>query len=145
MSKASTEQVEKEQCFTWPVRVYIEDTDAGGIVYYVNYLKFMERARTEFMRSLGFEQKLSIESPVQFVVHSANTRFVKPARMDMSLSVSVRVAKIAKSYFVVEQTVNSEDDYELYCQADIKVACVDSNSFKPIAMPELVQQGLKNI
>ena len=71
--------------FTLPVRVYIEDTDAGGIVYYVNYLKFMERARTEFMRTLGYQHYVLADENFQFVVHSANVQYRQPARIDDAL------------------------------------------------------------
>ena len=126
--------------FSIPLRVYIEDTDAGGIVYYVNYLKFMERARTEFMRSIGFEQQLSSASQQQFVVHSAEMQFLKPARMDMLLEVNVRLIKLAKSYFVVEQEV--KDKEHVFCSAMVKVACIDNEKFKPQAMPEVVYNEL---
>src|SRR5690606_10932853 len=117
--------------------------DAGGIVYYVNYLKFMERARTEFMREIGFEQQLSSTSKQQFVVHSADMKFLKPERMDMLLDVSVRLVKLARSYFIVEQAVKSEN--QLYCSAEIKVACIDNEKFKPQAMPESVFQALSDL
>ena len=128
--------------FSFPVRVYVEDTDAGGIVYYVNYLKFMERARTEFMRSLGFEQKLSAESETQFVVHSANIKYLLPAQMDMLLKVSVKVLKVAKTYFVLEQEVYCENFTQLFSSAEVKVACIENSKFKPQAMPEFLYTAL---
>jgi len=133
----------EENEFLFPLRVYIEDTDAGGIVYYVNYLKYMERGRTEFMRSLGFEQKLDANSEGQFVVHSANVQFLKPARMDMEVMVSVVLAKLAKSYFIVEQKVFEKNSGDIFCRADVKVACVNNEKFKPQAMPDFVYQALK--
>lgn len=135
--------------FSFPIRVYVEDTDAGGIVFYANYLKFMERARTEFMRSLGFEQALGFEknrlneNNTQFVVHSANMQFLQAARMDMLLSVSVELQKLAKSYFVVHQKVSSNQNNIVYCQAEIKIACVNNENFKPSAMPAFVYSALK--
>lgn len=133
----------KNNEFLFPMRVYIEDTDAGGIVYYVNYLKFMERARTEFMRSLGFEQQLNQKSEQQFVVHSADVRFLKPARMDMKVHVSLVLERLAKSYFVVQQKVFSKDGEVVFCEATIKVACVGNETFKPQAMPMFVYQSLQ--
>ena len=130
--------------FSIPMRVYVEDTDAGGIVYYVNYLKFMERARTEFMRSIGFEQNLSSSSKQQFVVHSADMKFLKPARMDMLLQVSVQLLKVAKTYFIVEQEVRDEKGEQVFCSAEVKVACIENERFKPQAMPEKVYKELKN-
>lgn len=129
--------------FVLPLRIYVEDTDAGGIVYYVNYLKFMERARTEFMRSLGFEQNLNRYSESQFVVYSADVKFLKPARMDMQIAVSVKLLKVARTWFLVEQKVFDELQQQVFCSASIKIACVSSESFKPLAMPDVVVQGLK--
>jgi len=134
--------------FSFPIRVYVEDTDAGGIVYYANYLKFMERARTEFMRNLGFEQRLGFEqqlstaSETQFVVHSAEMKFLQAAKMDMLLSVSVELKKLARSYFIVTQKVSSENRETVFCEAEIKVACVNNENFKPQAMPEFVHKAL---
>lgn len=141
MSGSEQKQITHE--FSIPIRVYIEDTDAGGIVFYVNYLKYMERARTEFMRHIGFEQKLSSTSEYQFVVHRADMKFHKPARMDMLLDVSVRVLKIAKTYFVVEQHVRNEKNDQLFCSAEVKVACVNYSTFKPQAIPESVLLAMK--
>lgn len=134
----------KHNEFVFPIRVYIEDTDAGGIVYYVNYLKFMERGRTEFMRSLGFEQQLNQSSEQQFVVHSADVKFLKPARMDMKIHVSLAIERLAKSYFVVQQKVFAEDGGDVFCEATIKVACVGNKTFKPQAMPAFVHQSLQS-
>jgi 4-hydroxybenzoyl-CoA thioesterase/acyl-CoA thioester hydrolase len=134
--------------FVFPIRVYIEDTDAGGIVYYGNYLKFMERSRTEFMRSLNFEQKLSDKSAQQFVVHSLDMIFLKPARMDMLLTVSVELTKVAKTYFIVNQKVMDENQEELFCHAQVKVACVGtiySKDFKLQAMPVFVKTALQGV
>ncbi len=130
--------------FYFPIRVYVEDTDAGGIVYYVNYLKFMERARTEFMRSLGFEQKLGANSEMQFVVHSANVKYLAPARMDMLLNVSVKVLRVAKTYFLLEQKVWCEHHAKLFCEAEVKVACVSSEHFKVQAIPDFLYQALNH-
>jgi len=154
---SSDTSVTSEPIFCWPVRVYIEDTDAGGIVYYVNYLKFMERARTEFMRSLNFEQNLNLSSTQQFVAHSLNMKFVKPARMDMELCVTVKLLKLSKISFLVQQkvydvavmdqgaenTLNLEDKAKLYCESDIKIACVDNEQLKPVRMPIAMYKNLE--
>ena len=141
--------------FSFPIRVYVEDTDAGGIVYYVNYLKFMERARTEFMRSLGFEQKLGVErglgseSEFQFVVHSAEMKFLKPARMNMELNSILAIKKLAKTYIVFDQAIIGKhpisQEGPIYCTAEIKIACIDNAGFKPRAMPDIVAEGLKAV
>lgn len=124
--------------YRWPLRVYIEDTDAGGIVYYVNYLKFLERARTEFMRSHGYGKNFIAERGLMFVVHSLEAKFIKPATLDDELEVSVEVLKIAKASMVFKQRVWC--DNTLMFEATVKVACVDVSGVKPKAIPlELVK------
>jgi len=119
--------------FTLPVRVYIEDTDAGGIVYYVNYLKFMERARTEFMRSLGYQHYVLADENFQFVVHSANVQYRQPARIDDALVVTARLKQLGKATLLFEQQVCRGET--LLCQADIKVACVNADTLRPTGIP----------
>jgi tol-pal system-associated acyl-CoA thioesterase len=124
--------------YRWQLRVYIEDTDAGGIVYYVNYLKFLERARTEFMRSHGYGKNFIGEQGLMFVVHSLEAKFIKPATLDDELEVSVEVFKIAKASIVFKQSIWC--DNTLMFVATIKVACVDVAGVKPKAIPlELVK------
>jgi len=119
--------------FVLPVRVYIEDTDAGGIVYYVNYLKFMERARTEYMRSLGYQHYALAEENFQFVVHSAQINYRKPGRIDDDLRVSARLVALKRATLVFAQRVTR--DHEVLCEATIKVACVSADGIKPVALP----------
>ena len=120
--------------FSIPIRVYIEDTDAGGIVYYVNYLKFMERTRTELLRSLGLEQVSLISEGYLFVVHSIDVRYVKPARIDDALLSSLNVKKIGKARIVFEQTITHQESAEVLCHGTVTVACVDSLTYKPKGM-----------
>lgn len=120
------------------VRVYLEDTDAGGIVYYVNYLKFMERARTELLRNLGSEFGELFAQGLQFVVHSLETNYRKSARTDDELKVTARIEKLGRTYIVFHQEVIRQD--ELLCDAHIKVACVDANKMKPVVIPPVLQQ-----
>lgn len=124
--------------FSLPVRVYLEDTDAGGIVYYVNYLKFMERARTELLRSLGFEFTQLERDGLQFVVHSLNASYRKPARMDDALVVTAAIQQLARTYVVFQQQVRR--DTEILCEAQVKVACVDTTHLRPAALPLPVKQ-----
>lgn len=119
--------------FGLPVRVYVEDTDAGGIVYYVNYLKFMERARTEWFRAIGFEKPALFRDNLMFVVHSLSVNYQRPARLDDALTVTADVAEMRKTFFVMAQTVKRDD--ELLCAADVKVACVRRSDMKPSAIP----------
>lgn len=120
------------------IRVYLEDTDAGGIVYYVNYLKFMERARTELLRSLGSEFGELYRQRLQFVVHSVEAQYRKPAVADDELTVTAQVEKIARTYILFAQQVRRGE--ELMCEARIKVACVDADKLKPAAIPQTLQQ-----
>ncbi len=131
--------------FGLPIRVYIEDTDAGGIVYYVNYLKYMERARTEFMRSLGFDKPAILEEGKLFVVHSANVQYLRPALLDDQLTATASISKLARSYLIFSQTI--ERNGEPICRGDIKVACVVQASMRPAPIPELIREacsGFKN-
>ena len=119
--------------FRLPIRVYIEDTDAQGIVYYVNYLKFMERARSEWLRSYGFHRPAFGDEGQIYVVHSLTTNYRKPAKLDDEIVVTARATDYGKAYFVVEQKVFRGD--ELLCEGSIKVACVNQASGRPTAMP----------
>jgi len=122
------------------VRVYIEDTDAGGIVYYVNYLKFMERCRTEFLRSLGYDKPAILEDGLLLVVHSAQVDYHRSARLDDELQVTTRLIKLARSYVEFQQQVLRKQ--ELLCTGIIRVACVDSSVMKPRAIPAHMHQQL---
>ena len=124
--------------FIWPVRVYYEDTDAGGIVFYANYLKFMERARTEWLRSLGFEQdRLRDEEGVLFAVRQVRLDFLRPALFNDALSVSVRVILRGKASLSVEQQVrNQREETRVYCRGEVKLACIDAEGFRPRPIPK---------
>lgn len=124
--------------FSIPVRIYLEDTDAGGIVYYVNYLKYMERARTELLRHLGFEFGSLGADGLQFVVHSVDAQYRKPARMDDELKITAAIERLARTYVVFHQQVQRGDD--ILCDARIKVACVDNRQLRPALLPAPVQQ-----
>ena len=117
--------------FCWPVRVYIEDTDAGGIVFYANYLRFMERARTECIRHLGFPRLETIDPSVQFVVHSLSLRYHQPAKLDDQLSVSADIDTFGRTYIQFKQEVRDAVTDKLLVEGSIKVACIDNATFKP--------------
>jgi len=128
--------------FHWPVRVYWEDTDAGGVVYYANYLKFMERARSEWLRALGFEQDvLRIDPGVVFVVRRVEVDYLSPARFNDALEVSVSLSRIGGASLVVEQTVNR--DVTRLIAARVTLACVDAVQFKPVKIPAFILQALE--
>lgn len=127
--------------FILPVRVYIEDTDAGGIVYYVNYLKFMERARTELFRKLGYDKPAMIDDGLLLVVASAQVNYRKSARLDDQLEVSAAISKLARTYVVFEQKVVR--GIECLCEGELKIACVTRKEMKPAAMPKDVMAALQ--
>ncbi len=125
--------------FIWPLRVYYEDTDAGGVVYYANYLKFMERCRTEWLRSLGFEQdRLLKEEGVLFAVRHVEADFRAPARFNDALVVEARIIKKGKASLTFRQEIRRESDRKLLCSGDVKVACIDAQGFRPTPIPEKI-------
>ena len=130
-----------KQAFSWPVRVYYEDTDTGGVVYYANYLKFFERARTEWLRSFGLNQdKLAQQEGLIFVVRRATLEFVRPARLDDLLEVTVEPLKIARVYIELAQEARRGE--QVMARAEVRVACLDQRSFKPVAMPQYLRSVL---
>ena len=128
--------------FSWPVRVYYEDTDAGGVVYYANYLKFFERARTEWVRGFGLNQdKLAREEGLIFVVRRALLDFARPARLDDMLEVTVEPLKVARVYMDLVQ--EARRGTQVLARAEIRVACLNQSSFKPVAMPKSLQESIQ--
>ncbi len=128
--------------FSWPVRVYYEDTDAGGVVYYANYLKFFERARTEWLRSFGLNQaKLVEEQDLIFVVRSAMLDFIRPARLEDLLEVTVEPLKLARVYVELAQEVRC--GAQVLARAKIKVACLEQQHFKPVAIPQSLRESIQ--
>jgi len=126
--------------FSIPVRVYIEDTDAGGIVYYVNYLKFMERSRTEFFRTLGYHKPALLDDDLIMVVASAQVDYRRSARLDDELQVTTFILKLARTYVEFKQQVYRGQ--ELLCDGFVRVACVKGSTMKPSAFPASMHQQL---
>ncbi|MCZ6830731.1 MAG: tol-pal system-associated acyl-CoA thioesterase [Gammaproteobacteria bacterium] len=130
--------------FSLPLRVYIEDTDAGGIVYYVNYLKFMERARTEFMRSLGIGKDFIFNHDLMFVVKDVQVDFRQPAQLDDELTATAMVTQLGGASMVLRQSVNRGE--QVLVAASVKIASVDRQSLKPARMPpEMVEKVRQQI
>ncbi len=123
--------------FTFPVRVYWEDTDAGGVVYHASYLRFMERARSEWLRAIGIDQAALIrDERLQFVVVEAQIRYHRPARFDDQLQVSVLVTERGGASVTMTQEIRrGSPDGELLVSATIRAACLDSDSLKPRPLP----------
>ena len=127
--------------FSISVRVYYEDTDAGGVVYYANYLRFMERARTEWLRHLGFEQdELARDPGVLFAVRTANLEFLKPARFDDLLEVTAEVRERGRASLTFAQHVRRDDD--VLCAGEVRVACLQAQSFSPCPIPPAILSRL---
>jgi 4-hydroxybenzoyl-CoA thioesterase len=129
--------------FSLPVRVYIEDTDAGGIVYYVNYLKFMERARTELLRTLGYNKPAVLDEDLLLVVHSAQIDYKSPAFLDDALSVTAEIERMGRTYVLFRQRVMRAD--QCLADAQVKVACVSRSPMRAAALPEPFYKKLKEI
>lgn len=124
----------KQAIFTWPIRVYYEDTDAGGVVYHSNYLNFMERARTEWLRSLGFEQpQVKTELGIIIVVHSLSVDFKSPAYFNDMLEIHCQITKIGRGSIEMEQKITRE--HALLIKAEVKLAFVNADTFKPVGIP----------
>lgn len=132
--------------FVWPVRVYYEDTDGGGVVYHANYLKFMERARTEWMRSFGFEQtELRTEMGVIFVVRGLKIQYRRPACFNDQLTVITKLVKAGRSLLEFEQTIQryANQQTEQLTAAMVEVVCVDAAQFKPASIPTSIRNAIQ--
>ena len=133
--------------FHWPVRVYYEDTDCGGVVYHTGYLRFMERARTEWLRSLGYDQSaLRAELAVLFAVRRLEVDFRRPALLDDALDVATRVHRHRRAALLFEQAVGrSGETGETLCRAQVEVVCLDAGSLRPRALPAHLQREPHNV
>lgn len=121
--------------FTWPVRVYYEDTDAGGIVYYANYLKFFERARTEWLRAAGIGQQVLVEEHgAGFIVRSAQIDYHAAARLDDEITLTLAITKLGHASVVFSQQALRGE--QLLATARVKVGCVDLTTLRPRALPD---------
>ncbi|MDX1452874.1 MAG: YbgC/FadM family acyl-CoA thioesterase [Oleiphilaceae bacterium] len=124
-----------------PIRVYIEDTDAGGIVFYANYLKYFERARTEFVRARGIALRAGMADNVNYVVHSLDAKYFKPAKLDDEIVAIATLKQVGRTYFDFEQRIESKDESVLV-SGNVRIACVHLDSGKPRRLPTEVQAAL---
>lgn len=133
--------------FVWPVRVYYEDTDAAGVVYYANYLKFLERARTEWLRALGFEQDvLRSEAGVIFVVRAVTVDYLRPARFNDLLDVVCYLEELHRVSLVFLQEVRySGTNGPPLCTGRVKVACLDAITFRPRPLPATLIMEIRSV
>lgn len=134
------------QEFHWPVRVYYEDTDAGGVVYHASYLRFFERARTEWLRARGFTQSALASSPgIVLVVRSMTLDFHRPARLDDALVVGVSVKRVGRASLMLDQSIRRDGDGECLCEArGVKIACLSGVDFRPCALPQSIRTEIVN-
>lgn len=133
----------RSKAFEMPVRVYFQDTDAGGVVYHASYVNFLERARTEWLREHGFTNAgLMRELGVVFVVRSIKLDYLRPALLDDLLAVSAEIEEIGRSRVTLRQTVMRGD--EVLTQATVHLVCVAMDSFKPVSVPERLRQQWKD-
>lgn len=140
---------QKPNAFAIPVRIYYEDTDAAGVVYYANYLKFFERCRTEWMRWVGHDQSdLARDERIAFVVKSVSCEYLKPARLDDALSVGLEVEKLGRAQVVFRQHVRRESgaapgSWEELVTGTIQIVCVNVDKMKTTAIPDFLRTKLE--
>ena len=135
------EEMSKEFC--WPIRIYYEDTDAAGIVYHANYLKFMERARTEWLRQIGFEQNaLAEQAGILFVVRKIVIDYIQPAQFNDEIKVLSSVARLGRASLEFAQDIVIED--AVLSQGRVKVGCIDRRTLRPMAMPADIYTEIAN-
>jgi acyl-CoA thioester hydrolase len=129
----------EHKVFFLPVRVYYQDTDAGGVVYHANYVNFMERARTEWLRDLGYSHMDMIRNlDVMFVVRSIKLDYLRPAVLDDLLQVSAKIKEIGRSRVTLEQRVMRGD--EVLAEGEVHLVCVDVQTFKPVSVPDILRK-----
>ena len=132
--------------FSHPIRVYWEDTDAGGVVYHASYVSFLERARSEWLRSLGIgQQTLREQQGVVFAVRGMQLDFLAPARLDDALSVLVGVSSLGRASLVFEQRIVRDADARVLLTATVKVACLSAPDFRPRPLPDGMRERFKQI
>lgn len=137
---------QKPNAFTIPIRIYYEDTDAGGVVYYANYLKFLERCRTEWLRGIGHQQADLLRDPgIAFVVRSVSVDYLKPARLDDQLVVGLEVEKIGQAQIFFRQHIRraAGGAWEELVDATIRIVCVDAARMRATPIPALLRSKLE--
>jgi len=139
-------QLEKSssKVFYWPIRVYYEDTDCGGIVYHANYVKFFERGRTEFLREFGLSQQELMKQNVAFVVSRMDINFKRAARLDDMLIVSTQITQVKHASFIFYQRIE-DDNHKIYCEATVKIASVNPTEMKSQVIPSAILTEIKRV
>lgn len=128
----------KPDAFIWPIRVYWEDTDASGVVYHANYLRWFERARTEWLRARGYDQEtLRVREGIAFTLAELTIRYRRPARLDDLLETRIEQVAVRRASLSFQQVLIRVADGERLAHAEVKAACVDAASFRPRPLPRL--------
>jgi acyl-CoA thioester hydrolase len=144
MAGEDSQKTPAEALFVWPARIYYEDTDAGGVVYHTNYIKFMERARTEFLRSQGIELDVMEQAHrILFAIRALSVEYRKPAHLNDLLQVTVDFDVVRSASIAFRQTVLREG--ELLCEGTVRVASICADSFRPKAIPDFMQAQLAEL
>jgi len=129
---------------TLDIRIYYEDTDAGGVVFYANYLKFLERGRTEWLRRLGFDQtRLAQTEQRLFVVKQLDIQYLRPARLDDLITVHSTLTRVGRASLQFHQTASMGP--HTLCTSAITLCCVDAATFKPTGLPDFLRHSLRNL
>ena len=141
---------QQHQTFILPIRVYYEDTDAGGVVYHSNYINFFERARTEWLRQLGYElDELAQNEQLIFVVRALSCDYLRPAKFNDELFVSAEIIELGKTSIQFEQKVmratNSSTDCEILAKGLVTVVSVHATKFKPVRLPTQIMESIKSV
>ena len=132
----------KKTEFIFPIRVYYEDTDVAGIVYYANYLRFLERGRTEWVRELGVDQSILIDQGLAFAVTSVNIKYLKAAKFNDSLEVVTSIKSMGRASMIFDQYIRKKQQKDfIHCRAEVKVACIEMKSLKPKGLPKQLIEG----
>ncbi|MEC6795779.1 tol-pal system-associated acyl-CoA thioesterase [Photobacterium sp. S4TG1] len=126
--------MKEQDIFKWPITIYYEDTDVGGVVYHANYLKFFERARTELLRYVGLSQQQLFADNMSFVVRSMNLDFIRGAKLDDQLVVNTTIQNVRRASIEFNQELVNDNNV-VFCHAVVKIACIDPTIMKPIALP----------
>ena len=139
--------METSKPFTWPIRIYYEDTDVSGVVYHANYLRYFERARTEWLRSLGFSQeRLMQELDVAFTIVSVQVNYRLPARLDDELLVHLEVLRAGRASLVFAEKLLTTDGKEtVLADGEFRAACIRASYFRPTPMPQTVLEEIKRV
>ena len=124
--------------FVWPVRIYWEDTDASGVVYHANYLRYFERARSEWLRSHGHDQEsMRVKLGVAFTLANLEIRYIRPARLDDALEATVQISELRRASLSFRQQLRRASSGEILAEASVRAGCVDVATFRPVPLPQM--------